>query len=143
MLRGSKRDRAGRSGRSVKSIKNRIARIDQIEEPWKLKSLKITLNVPRGIKSHESHMIILKNLTVGYKNGFTMGPVSMSVPFGKRVAILGLNGCGKSTLLKTISGVLPPIAGRVEMGHGVRLGNMMQEHDSLPREQNILNCVMK
>jgi branched-chain amino acid transport system ATP-binding protein len=40
--------------------------------------------------------------------------VSLSVPEGKIVTVLGANGAGKTTILKTISGVLDPLKGSVE-----------------------------
>jgi branched-chain amino acid transport system ATP-binding protein len=40
--------------------------------------------------------------------------VSIEVPRGKIVAVLGANGAGKTTILKTISGVLDPLKGTVE-----------------------------
>ncbi len=42
--------------------------------------------------------------------------VSMEVPDGKVVAVLGSNGAGKTTLLRTISGTLRLHRGRVESG---------------------------
>jgi branched-chain amino acid transport system ATP-binding protein len=41
--------------------------------------------------------------------------VSLSVPEGKIVTVLGANGAGKTTILKTISGVLDPLKGSVEL----------------------------
>lgn len=43
--------------------------------------------------------------------------ISMSVPRGKIVGILGKNGAGKSTLLRVLGGVYQPTRGRVE-AHG-------------------------
>ena len=42
--------------------------------------------------------------------------VSMEIPDGKVVAVLGSNGAGKTTLLRTISGTLRLHRGRVESG---------------------------
>ena len=42
--------------------------------------------------------------------------VSMEVPDGKVVAVLGSNGAGKTTLLRAISGTLKLHRGRVESG---------------------------
>jgi branched-chain amino acid transport system ATP-binding protein len=40
--------------------------------------------------------------------------VSLEVPRGQIVAVLGANGAGKTTILKTISGVLDPLKGGIE-----------------------------
>jgi ABC-type branched-subunit amino acid transport system ATPase component len=42
--------------------------------------------------------------------------ISMEIPDGKVVAVLGSNGAGKTTLLRTISGTLKLHRGRVESG---------------------------
>jgi ABC-type polysaccharide/polyol phosphate transport system ATPase subunit len=41
--------------------------------------------------------------------------VSIEVPQGSVVGILGANGAGKSTLVRTMAGILPPTSGRVEV----------------------------
>jgi branched-chain amino acid transport system ATP-binding protein len=40
--------------------------------------------------------------------------VSLAVPRGKLITVLGANGAGKTTILKTISGVLDPLKGTIE-----------------------------
>jgi branched-chain amino acid transport system ATP-binding protein len=48
--------------------------------------------------------------------------ISMEIPDGKVVAVLGSNGAGKTTLLRTISGTLRLHRGKVEAG-SVRFGD--------------------
>jgi ABC-type polysaccharide/polyol phosphate transport system ATPase subunit len=43
--------------------------------------------------------------------------VSFEVQHGKVMGVVGANGAGKSTLMRTVAGILPPTAGRVEV-HG-------------------------
>lgn len=139
-LRGFKQDRAGRSARAAKSLEKRIDRIDRVEKPIERDPLKIELAAQ---ESPSSCVITLSNLVVGYESGFQAGPLSLSISPGTRVGIMGLNGSGKSTLLKTIAGELPPVSGTVEIGRGLKVGNMMQEHETLPRDMTVLDCAMK
>ncbi len=48
-------------------------------------------------------MIRLKNISIGYRNRRILEHVSLEVPSGKLIALLGCNGSGKSTLLKAIA----------------------------------------
>jgi lipopolysaccharide transport system ATP-binding protein/teichoic acid transport system ATP-binding protein len=41
--------------------------------------------------------------------------VTFDVPHGTVLGVVGANGAGKSTLMRTIAGILPPNAGRVEV----------------------------
>lgn len=54
--------------------------------------------------------------------------LSLSVPAGERLAVLGVNGCGKSTLLKMLAGLLAPEQGTMEaFGAPVRLDRLKKE----------------
>jgi ATPase subunit of ABC transporter with duplicated ATPase domains len=64
--------------------------------------------------------------------------VSMAVDRGSRVVVLGLNGAGKTTLLRILAGVENPDTGKVEPGHGLRLGYYAQEHETLDTECTVL-----
>jgi iron complex transport system ATP-binding protein len=53
------------------------------------------------------------DLTVGYHAKAIVKNVSLDLPDGKIIALLGPNGCGKSTLLKAIARILPPLEGNI------------------------------
>jgi lipopolysaccharide transport system ATP-binding protein len=65
--------------------------------------------------------------------------VSLSVPKGRAVGIIGHNGSGKSTLLKILSRVTPPTVGRVEIRG--RVGTLLEVgtgfHNELTGRENI------
>jgi branched-chain amino acid transport system ATP-binding protein len=67
-------------------------------------------------------MLSVRDLHAGYRNKSVLRGVSLDVPRGRIVALLGANGAGKSTLLKAIVGLLPRTAGRIELD-GVPLPN--------------------
>jgi len=53
------------------------------------------------------------NLSVGYHDKAIVKNVSLTIPDGKIVALLGPNGCGKSTLLKAMARILSPMEGEI------------------------------
>ena len=58
-------------------------------------------------------MLEIKDLHVSYGGIQALRGVSLNVPDGKIVTLIGANGAGKSTTLKTISGLLKPRTGDV------------------------------
>jgi phospholipid/cholesterol/gamma-HCH transport system ATP-binding protein len=55
----------------------------------------------------------LSNVTFGYDRHPVLTGISMTIPHGKVVAIMGGSGCGKTTILRLIGGQLKPQSGRV------------------------------
>jgi len=45
-----------------------------------------------------------------------IGPTTLEVADGERLALIGPSGCGKSTLLKMVVGLVIPDRGRVYVG---------------------------
>ena len=58
-------------------------------------------------------MLRINNLCVNYGMLEAVKDVSMVVPEGKVVSLLGANGSGKSTILKTVSGLKAPRQGEI------------------------------
>jgi branched-chain amino acid transport system ATP-binding protein len=57
----------------------------------------------------------LLNVESSYGPVQALRGVSLAVPGGKIVTVLGANGAGKSTILKTISGIIDPSKGQVKL----------------------------
>ena len=60
-------------------------------------------------------MLELRGLESGYGALRVLRGISLKVPRGKVVALLGGNGAGKTTTMKTITGVLRATAGEVTL----------------------------
>ena len=58
-------------------------------------------------------MLKIDKIDIFYGNVRALTDVSLEVPQGSIVSIIGANGAGKSTLLKTISGLLKPASGKI------------------------------
>jgi branched-chain amino acid transport system ATP-binding protein len=65
-------------------------------------------------------LLRLRNVEAAYGRFVALQNVSLVVPEGSVVALLGPNGVGKTTLLRTASGMLAPSAGTIEFaGHRI------------------------
>lgn len=60
-------------------------------------------------------MLSVRDLYAGYGNKTVLRGVSLDVPRGAVITLLGANGAGKSTLLKSIVGLLQRTSGAVEL----------------------------
>jgi branched-chain amino acid transport system ATP-binding protein len=58
-------------------------------------------------------MLSIEALTTDYGAVRAVDGVSLTVPGGSVIAVLGANGAGKTSLLRTISGLVRPTSGRV------------------------------
>ena len=58
-------------------------------------------------------MLEISGLSVAYGGLHALTEVSLTVREGQFVTVVGPNGAGKSTLFKTISGIVPPVAGTI------------------------------
>ena len=70
-------------------------------------------------------MLHLHDIESGYGAGQVLFGLSLSVPAGRVVSLMGRNGMGKTTTIRTIMGQLPLTAGRIS-----RFGN--DQPDQLP-----------
>ena len=69
--------------------------------------------VGRHLRSRDGSLLAVDGLDAGYGRIAVLHEISLRVPAGEMVAVIGANGPGKTTLLRTISGLLAPSRGRV------------------------------
>lgn len=58
-------------------------------------------------------MIELKKIAAGYPSKTVLSEISLSVPKGTLISVIGKNGSGKSTLLKTVIGIINAKSGEM------------------------------
>jgi len=72
-------------------------------------------------------MLEVENLHVYYGGIHALQGISLSVPEGKVVTLLGANGAGKTTTLRSIMGLVRPREGAIRLNGGSLLGKRPYE----------------
>jgi ATPase subunit of ABC transporter with duplicated ATPase domains len=123
----------------ARRLEKQADRLDVVEEPRKVWQLEYTIAAaPRSGKS----VFALTNAVVS-RGDFRLGPVTIDVASGDRVAITGPNGAGKSTLLAALLGNIALTSGDAHRGASVALGELDQARDRYNNDSTLLDAMRR
>ena len=123
-------------GRQAKSK----ARLKQFEElssqSYQKRAETKEIYIPAGPRLGDK-VIEINGLTKKFGDRVLYENLSLSVPRGAIVGIIGANGVGKSTLFRMLVGQDQPDGGSIEVGETVQLAYVDQSRDDLDNEKTI------
>ena len=125
---------AGKAARTDRAME----RLEVVEEPREAWQLRLTF----GEAARSGDVVVRLSDVVVRNDEFVLGPVTLSIGSGERVAIVGHNGSGKSTLLDAILGRRPVDAGERWFGPGVVVGELEQRRGQLSGDATLLEAFM-
>jgi ATPase subunit of ABC transporter with duplicated ATPase domains len=129
-------DRQAAKGARIERAADRLDVVDQPRKEWQLR-----YTITEGRPSAD--VVATLADAVVERHGFRLGPVSLVVGRGERVAVVGDNGSGKSTLLGALLGDLPLASGRRSLGTRVSVGVLDQRRVLLDTDATVLDVVRR
>ena len=123
---GAKATKAVAAQNMLRRADRMMAALDEARVADKVARIKFPSPAPCG-----RIPLVAKDLTKTYGSLEVFAGVDLAIDRGSRVVVLGLNGAGKTTLLRLLAGVETPDTGKLEPGHGLKIGYFAQEHDTL------------
>ncbi|MCL4756171.1 MAG: ATP-binding cassette domain-containing protein, partial [Myxococcales bacterium] len=83
----------------------------------------------------------LEHLSLEIAGRTLVRDLTLYLPQGERVGIVGANGTGKTTLLRAIAGELAPSSGRLTLGQNTKLAYFDQERSGLDLDKSIFDNI--
>jgi ATPase subunit of ABC transporter with duplicated ATPase domains len=123
----------------VRAAERRLERLERVEKPWEPWRLQIALEA----RGRGGDVVARLENAVVERGDFSVGPVSLELRQGDRLAILGPNGSGKTTLLRALLGELPLAGGTRYVGPSTRFGALEQDRSLFEREEPLLAPFME
>lgn len=118
-----KKDRSKKFSAKARSIEKRMMRLKEIKRP----RYHLPLNLNFSFSERSGDIVFqLKDVEKKYDN-FSLGPLSLTINYSDRIAIIGPNGEGKTTLLRLLTREQNPDKGFIQIGSRVNVGYLAQE----------------
>ena len=127
-------------GRQAKS-KARLARFDELQsQEFQSRNETNEIYIPPGERLGDK-VIELEHVSTGYGARLLIDNLSLSIPKGAVVGIVGGNGAGKSTLFRMIAGTEQPDSGKVTLGDTVKVAYVEQSRENLDDKKTVWEAV--
>jgi ATPase subunit of ABC transporter with duplicated ATPase domains len=114
---GAKATKAAAAHQMVRRAEKMLSGLDEVRVADRVAKLRFPEPAPCGRTP-----LMASNLSKSYGSLEIFAAVDLAIDRGSKVVVLGFNGAGKTTLLRLLAGIDEPDTGRVEPGHGLRIG---------------------
>ncbi len=127
-------------GRQAKS-KARLARFEELNaQDFQTRNETNEIYIAPGQRLGDK-VIELNNVSKAYGNKMLIEDLSLAIPKGAIVGIIGGNGAGKSTLFRMIAGTETPDSGSIDLGETVKVAYVEQTRDALNDNHSVWEAI--
>ena len=132
--------RQNTKGRQAKS-KARLARFEELNaQDFQARNETNEIYIAPGQRLGDK-VIELNKVSKAYGNKMLIDDLSLSIPKGAIVGIIGGNGAGKSTLFRMIAGTETPDSGSIDLGETVKVAYVEQTRDALNDNHTVWEAI--
>jgi ATPase subunit of ABC transporter with duplicated ATPase domains len=138
--RASDNDKLGRNARgeraaskAAKARRSIVRQLETLEEPPRPDDSETVRMAFSSVTMHGARFLSLEHLIVT-RGQFTLGPVSLAINAGERIALIGYNGSGKTTLARVIVGEITDFVGERWIRPHLRIAYLDQHHTNLAEQ---------
>jgi ATPase subunit of ABC transporter with duplicated ATPase domains len=122
-----------------KAYEKKLATLERVDKPYEPWQLRLGL----AAASRSGDLVARLAGAVVERGAFRLGPLTLDISWGERIAILGANGSGKSTLLDALLGRIALTAGSRHIGTGVVLGELEQRRGQFDTRTPLLDAFVE
>jgi sulfate-transporting ATPase len=127
-------------GRQAKS-KARLARFEELNaQDFQTRNETNEIYIAPGQRLGDK-VIEINKICKSYNDKVLIEDLSLSVPKGAIVGIIGGNGAGKSTLFRMIAGTETPDSGSIDLGETVKVAYVEQTRDALNDNHSVWEAI--
>jgi len=127
-------------GRQAKN-KARIARFDELNsQEFQTRNETNEIYIAPGERLGDK-VILLDKVSKGFGQELLIDQLSLAIPKGAVVGIIGGNGAGKSTLFRMIAGTEQPDSGSITLGETVKVAYVEQTRDALNDNDTVWQAI--
>lgn len=132
--------RQNAKGRRTKS-KARLARFEDLQsQDFQTRNETNEIYIPPGERLGDK-VIEFENVSKGFGDRLLIDNLTLSIPKGAIVGIIGGNGAGKSTLFRMIVGTETPDSGTVTLGESVKVAYVEQSRENLDDSKTVWESI--
>ena len=127
-------------GRQAKS-KARLARFEEMQsQEFQSRNETNEIYIPPGERLGDK-VIELHNVSKAFGDRLLIDDLSLTIPKGAIVGIVGGNGAGKSTLFRMIAGTEKPDSGEVVLGETTKVAYVEQGRENLANDKTVWEAI--
>ncbi len=130
-------NRTEKLAQKARQSERALERLEEVEKPFEEWELRFSIEET----SRSGDVVARLDEAIVDRGAFRLGPITLEIGWGDRVALTGMNGSGKTTLVDAMLGTIELTSGARSLGPGVVAGVLGQDRRALGEDRDLVRYV--